>query len=80
MKQSQTLNHASPPTRGRRNPHFEGLLAVIDLVLAYLFFVSALDTGSLLQYGISFVALALGIRSGIVVVKAVLTSRKLHGA
>ncbi len=55
----------------RRNPHLEGLLMVIDFVLAYLFFVSALDTGSLLQYGVAALALVLGVRSATTVFKAV---------
>jgi hypothetical protein len=75
MTQSQQTN--TSVTR-RRNPHLEGLLAVVDLVLAYLFLLSALDTGSLLQYGISFVALGLGIRSLLVVAKAIARHRKAH--
>ena len=60
----------------RRNPHLEGLLMVIDLVLAYLFFVSALDTGSLLQYAVALLALGLGIRSGVTVFKAIRRHRE----
>jgi hypothetical protein len=59
----------------RRNPHLEGVLAVIDFVLAYLFFASALDTGSWLQYGFAIVAFALGVRSASTVLKAIRQKR-----
>lgn len=59
----------------RRNPGLEAVIAVVDFVLAYLFFLNALDTGSLLQYTVGFLALILGVRSSKVVIKAILHRR-----
>lgn len=60
-----------------RNPYLEGLRAVVAFALTYLLMLSALDTGSLLQYAIGILAFGLGVRSSVTVVKAIV--KRLRG-
>ena len=60
----------------RRSHSLEAVLAVAALVLAYLWFVQALDTGSLLQYVLAFVLLVFGLKHVVLLALSVVRSRK----
>lgn len=76
-KASETpASEAATKPQLRRNPVLDGSIAVIDFVLAFVFFVSALNTGSLLQYGLALAALGLGIRSTVAVVSFVRNQKR----
>lgn len=83
VKRAPKANQSTPTVTApafRRNPVLDGAIAVVDFALAFLFFASALDTGSLLQYGLALIALALGVRSAVGVVAFIRRKRTRHEA
>lgn len=58
----------------RRSRSLEAVLAVAALVLAYLWGLEALDSGSLLQYAVAFILLVFGLKHVILLSITILKS------